>query len=212
MRRRAKAYRVLVLPIPVPFMPVVPVPVEPGAVPLPFNQGVPAVPSPGPLFSGALPSLMAKIFPVSTRVTGMSLSYNIGVPIFGGFAPFFAQSLIDLTGSKLAPSYYMIATALLSLVALVVLYRRSKIWDDARRLRQRPPVLAQATRESRLSMPDFAGLNGRYDAYRQPFIGNSSLPVARSSGQTETYCLPCSWIRKVEASVFCPVPSNFTPL
>ncbi len=53
-------------------------------------------------YSGALPSLMAKIFPVKTRVSGMSLSYNISVPIFGGFAPFFAQSLIDMTGSKLA--------------------------------------------------------------------------------------------------------------
>ena len=78
-------------------------------------------------FSGALPSLMAKIFPVSTRVSGMSLSYNISVPIFGGFAPFFAQSLIDFSGSKLAPSYYIIATALLSLVALLVLKRRYKI-------------------------------------------------------------------------------------
>ena len=72
-------------------------------------------------FSGALPSLMAKTFPVATRVSGMSLSYNISVPIFGGFAPFFAQSLIGLTGSKLAPSYYMIGTATLSLAALLIL-------------------------------------------------------------------------------------------
>jgi len=79
------------------------------------------------LFSGALPSLMAKIFPVTTRVSGMSLSYNISVPIFGGFAPFFAQSLIDLSGSKIAPSYYMIATALLSLAALVAIQRRFKL-------------------------------------------------------------------------------------
>ncbi len=79
------------------------------------------------LFSGALPSLMAKVFPVSTRVSGMSLSYNIGVPIFGGFAPFIAQSLIDVTGSKLAPSYYMIATALLSLVAVAFLHRRFRV-------------------------------------------------------------------------------------
>jgi hypothetical protein len=50
---------------------------------------------------------MAKVFPV--RVSGTSLSYNISVPIFGGFAPFFAQSLIDLTGSKIAPGYYMTA-------------------------------------------------------------------------------------------------------
>jgi len=75
-------------------------------------------------FSGALPSLMAKIFPVRTRVSGMALSYNISVPVFGGFAPFFAQSLIELTGSKLAPSYYMMATAILSLAALIVLQRR----------------------------------------------------------------------------------------
>ena len=78
-------------------------------------------------YSGALPSLMAKIFPVSTRVSGMSLSYNIAVPIFGGFAPFFAQSLIDLTGSKLAPSYYMMATSLLSLAALLVLRRKYRL-------------------------------------------------------------------------------------
>ena len=77
-------------------------------------------------FSGALPSLMAKMFPVATRVSGMSLAYNIAVPIFGGFAPFFAQSLIELTGSKFAPSYYMMATALLSFLALIAIRRRYK--------------------------------------------------------------------------------------
>jgi hypothetical protein len=46
----------------------------------------------------------------SARVSGMSLSYNLGVAVFGGFAPSIAQTLIDVTGgSKLAPSYYMIA-------------------------------------------------------------------------------------------------------
>jgi len=78
-------------------------------------------------YSGALPSLMARVFPTSTRVSGMALSYNAGVAIFGGFAPFFAQSLIDLTGSKLAPSYYMIGTALLSLAAIVALRQRYRL-------------------------------------------------------------------------------------
>ena len=77
-------------------------------------------------YSGALPSYMAKIFPAATRVSGLSLSYNIGVTIFGGFAPFFAQSLVDLTGSKLAPSYYIMATSLLSLAALIALRRQDK--------------------------------------------------------------------------------------
>jgi MFS transporter, MHS family, proline/betaine transporter len=75
-------------------------------------------------YSGALPSFMARIFPAATRVSGLSLSYNVGVTIFGGFAPLYAQSLVDLTGSNLAPSYYIMATALLSLVSLFILSRR----------------------------------------------------------------------------------------
>jgi MHS family proline/betaine transporter-like MFS transporter len=77
-------------------------------------------------YSGSLPSLMAKVFPAATRVSGLSLSYNVGVTIFGGFAGFFAQSLIDLTGSKLAPSFYIIVTAFLSFVALFILRVRDK--------------------------------------------------------------------------------------
>jgi MHS family proline/betaine transporter-like MFS transporter len=84
-------------------------------------------------YSGALPSFMAKIFPSATRVSGLSLSYNIGVTIFGGFAPFFAESLIDLTGSKLAPSYYIMVTALLSLAALVAPYVREETLHIAKR-------------------------------------------------------------------------------
>jgi MHS family proline/betaine transporter-like MFS transporter len=75
-------------------------------------------------YSGALPSFMAKIFPAATRVSGLSLSYNVAVTIFGGFAPFFAQSLVDLTGSNLAPSYYIMVTALLSLGSLLILQGR----------------------------------------------------------------------------------------
>jgi MFS transporter, MHS family, proline/betaine transporter len=75
-------------------------------------------------YSGALPSFMAQNFPVATRVSGMSLAYNIGVPVFGGFAPFFAESLVNLTGSKLAPSYYIILTAFVSLVCVAALRQR----------------------------------------------------------------------------------------
>ena len=52
------------------------------------------------------------------------LSYNVAVTVFGGFAPFFAQSLVNLTGSNLAPSYCIMATALLSLVSLFILRGR----------------------------------------------------------------------------------------
>jgi MFS transporter, MHS family, proline/betaine transporter len=78
-------------------------------------------------YSGALPALLAEIFPTRTRVTGMALSYNIGVPLFGGFAPLTVQWLIGVTGSKLAPSYYLIGAGLLSLIALFAIRRRLRI-------------------------------------------------------------------------------------
>jgi MFS transporter, MHS family, proline/betaine transporter len=76
------------------------------------------------IYSGVMPSLMAEIFPTRTRGTGMALSYNISVPIFGGFAPFISTWLIGLTGNNLAPSFYLMFTALLSLGALVLVRNR----------------------------------------------------------------------------------------
>jgi len=70
---------------------------------------------------------MPQIFPVQTRVTGMALSYNISVPLFGGFAPLIAASLIQLTGSKLSPSFYLIGTALVSLAALIGLRAKMRV-------------------------------------------------------------------------------------
>jgi MHS family proline/betaine transporter-like MFS transporter len=57
----------------------------------------------------------------------MSLSYNLAVTIFGGFAPVIATGLIALTGSQLAPSFYLIAAAALSIGALVVAKRTLRL-------------------------------------------------------------------------------------
>jgi len=74
-------------------------------------------------YSGVLPALLADIFPTKTRSTGMSLAYNISVPLFGGTAPLISASLIEITGSNLAPGFYLVATALLSVAVLVVIRR-----------------------------------------------------------------------------------------
>lgn len=79
------------------------------------------------VYFAPLASLMADVFPVHTRVTGMSLSYNLSVTIFGGFAPVIATGLIALTGSQLAPSFYLIAAAALSIGALWVAQRKLKL-------------------------------------------------------------------------------------
>jgi MFS transporter, MHS family, proline/betaine transporter len=77
-------------------------------------------------YSGVLPSLLSEQFPVETRAIGVSLSFSTAVSIFGGLAPLVATSLIAATGDSLSPSYYLIFTALLSLVALMAIQRRSR--------------------------------------------------------------------------------------
>ncbi len=78
-------------------------------------------------YSGVLPGLMAELFPTATRSTGMSLSYNVAVLTFGGFAPLVATWLISTTGDNRAPAYYLVATALFSLAVLVAIRLRLRL-------------------------------------------------------------------------------------
>jgi MHS family proline/betaine transporter-like MFS transporter len=71
------------------------------------------------LFSGPGPAAIAEIFPTRGRSTWMSSSYALAVAIFGGFAPFIAQWMIDVTGSKMAPTLYVMVSALISFVVIL---------------------------------------------------------------------------------------------
>lgn len=70
------------------------------------------------LFSGPGPAAIAEIFPTRGRSTWMSASYALAVAIFGGFAPFISQWLIDATGSKMAPTAYVMAAAAISFITI----------------------------------------------------------------------------------------------
>ena len=74
-------------------------------------------------YMGALPALMSELFPPQIRTTGLSISYSFAVAIFGGFAPFINTWLIELTGSKLAPSFYLMLAAAISITALILVRR-----------------------------------------------------------------------------------------
>ena len=76
------------------------------------------------LYFGPMPALLSEVFPTQIRTTGMSIAYNLGVTVFGGFAPLVLAWLISTTGSLTSPSIYYAAVALLSLVCLVVVRRR----------------------------------------------------------------------------------------
>lgn len=84
------------------------------------------------VYFGALPALMSEIFPVTTRATGMSIGYNIGVTVFGGFTPALIIALMSVTGSKAAPSFYMMFAAVISLAALAAVSRGKGPMTSAR--------------------------------------------------------------------------------
>ncbi|MDQ2187422.1 MFS transporter [Alcaligenaceae bacterium A4P071] len=69
-------------------------------------------------FSGAAPATLCELFPTKSRTTLLSIGYSLATAIFGGFAPFIATWLIDRTGSPIAPTYYVIAAAVISGVVI----------------------------------------------------------------------------------------------
>ncbi|GAA4557857.1 MFS transporter [Pseudonocardia xishanensis] len=74
----------------------------------------------GALISTTLVSI-TEIFPTRVRSTAAAVGYNVSAAVFGGTAPFIAILLVNLTGTVIAPAYYLIATALVGLVGALLL-------------------------------------------------------------------------------------------
>ncbi|MTH66143.1 MFS transporter [Paracoccus sp. DK608] len=68
---------------------------------------------------GTLPCFLTEIFPTRVRYSGFAFSFNTANALFGGTAPFVATWLISATGSKTAPAWYLVAAAVVALVAML---------------------------------------------------------------------------------------------
>ncbi len=68
---------------------------------------------------GTLPCFLAEIFPTRVRFSGFAFSFNLANAVFGGTAPFIATWLIQLSGNKMAPAWYLLAAAGVALVAML---------------------------------------------------------------------------------------------
>lgn len=66
---------------------------------------------------GAVSTALAEQFPVRQRSTGLALSYNLAVMLFGGFAQLIVTWLITVTGTPLAPAFYVMFGAVVGLFA-----------------------------------------------------------------------------------------------
>jgi MFS family permease len=73
------------------------------------------------MFIGTYCTVFALLFPTRSRSTSLSLVNNLTVLVVGGFAQFIVTWLIKITGSPMAPAYYMLVGVILGFVATLFL-------------------------------------------------------------------------------------------
>ncbi len=76
------------------------------------------------VYNGAMVAALTEIMPTHVRVVGFSLAFSLATAIFGGFTPAISTFLINLTGDKAAPGYWMSFAALCGGVATWLFYRQ----------------------------------------------------------------------------------------
>jgi MHS family proline/betaine transporter-like MFS transporter len=64
-------------------------------------------------------AMFPAMFPTHVRYAGFAIAYNVSTSLFGGTAPAVNQTLINATGDKLVPAYYMMAACVVGAIALV---------------------------------------------------------------------------------------------
>jgi MHS family proline/betaine transporter-like MFS transporter len=77
------------------------------------------------LFLGVYCTTMSELFPARIRSTGLSIANNVAVLIFGGFAQFFLTWIFKLTGSPIAPVYYVMFGIAMGLLGAVFMPART---------------------------------------------------------------------------------------
>lgn len=82
-----------------------------------------------------------ELFPPRVRYSGPTMGYNIAYAIFGGTAPYVAIWLVDATGSKLAPPFYIMGIAVVSFLILVTTLPETA--PRVREARSLPPELEE---------------------------------------------------------------------
>lgn len=65
--------------------------------------------------------MLSEMFPTRVRYTGLGLAYSLSNAIFSGCAGLIITGLIKETGNLDIPAYYVMATAVVSIFALMTL-------------------------------------------------------------------------------------------
>lgn len=71
-------------------------------------------------YTAPFPAVFVELFPVRIRYTGLALSYNFSVTVFGGTAPLVVTWLLNKTGNPYSIAAYMMSLVTLSALALLL--------------------------------------------------------------------------------------------
>jgi MFS transporter, MHS family, citrate/tricarballylate:H+ symporter len=77
-------------------------------------------------YNGAMVVALTEVVPANVRTAGFSLAYSLATALFGGFTPAVSTALIEFSGDKAAPGYWMSFAAVCGLLATLFLYRRGE--------------------------------------------------------------------------------------
>lgn len=74
-------------------------------------------------YNGAAIVALTEIIPMKIRTTGFSLAYSLATALFGGFTPLISTWLIESTGDKASPGYWMAMAGGMGLIATALIYK-----------------------------------------------------------------------------------------
>src|ERR1700756_2856395 len=75
------------------------------------------------IYSGTMLGALVEIVPKHVRTTCFSMAFALAAGLFGTFTPFASTLLIDHTGDKASPGYWLMCAAVLGIVATLIVYR-----------------------------------------------------------------------------------------
>ncbi|MGE0972218.1 MFS transporter [Klebsiella sp. WOUb02] len=79
------------------------------------------------ILAGPGPAMLAEMFPTRVRYTGLGLAYSLSNAVFSGCAGLIITGLIKQTGNLDIPAYYVMATAVVSIIALMTLNKHDHL-------------------------------------------------------------------------------------
>jgi MHS family proline/betaine transporter-like MFS transporter len=77
------------------------------------------------IYTAPAAAVLAELFPTAVRATGISISFSLGVTIFGGFTPLIVTALIDWTKQPISVAFYLMGAATISLITMILLKDRT---------------------------------------------------------------------------------------